>query len=285
MNLRTAEVGDPFLAAFEGAKGMDKENESDECSTDEYNRRKRYREEKEVFDRSKRINRTPTKGVRNMDEKMDVLLKEIREMRVHTEQVREINNEVKQMRVEMKEYREEVRQLKKENANLKEECNKVDIENKELKKEMGKLKSSMEIMEKRSKENNVIITGILIDTTEGILLEQSMSNFFRQHLELNIKPKRAIKLGPKICLVELNTEQEKRDIMQNKRKLRNIKEEKIFINEDLTRAEREMKKEIKARAQEEMAKGKEVKMGFKKVIIDGQEWRWSKEESKLVAKN
>ncbi|KAK9674938.1 hypothetical protein QE152_g40755 [Popillia japonica] len=97
--------------------------------------------------------------------------------------------------------------------------------------------------------------------------------------EIGIKPtvKTARRLGKRTCMVELGSEDEKLVVMQNKSKLRNRPGNKVFIEDDLTREERI----IRQRAKEEKNKGKQVKIGLLKLVVDGQIWKWNSRETIL----
>ncbi|KAF2895613.1 hypothetical protein ILUMI_10562 [Ignelater luminosus] len=69
--------------------------------------------------------------------------------------------------------------------------------------------------------------------------------------------------------------------MKNKAKLKQIKEAKVYINDDLSVIEREKQKQIKKKANEEKGNGKDIKIGYNKVIVDGVEWRWDRAKEKL----
>lgn len=69
--------------------------------------------------------------------------------------------------------------------------------------------------------------------------------------------------------------------MKNKHKLKNLKGEKIFINEDLTIDERRKQNKIRNMAKTFMEEGKKVKLGYNKIIVDGEEWRWNKTKNEL----
>ncbi|KAI4465054.1 hypothetical protein MML48_3g00011868 [Holotrichia oblita] len=153
-------------------------------------------------------------------------------------------------------------------------------ENEGIRKEMKQVSKHMEIMEKTVKENNVVVSGFKIVTDDGNKLREGMSNMLKEHLNVDVKPKQARKLGEKTCLLELSSE-DKELIMQNKSKLRRVQNERIFINEDLTNAELKMRKVIRAKAQEERAKGREFKIGFRKLIVDKREWRWDRNKRTL----
>ena len=67
-------------------------------------------------------------------------------------------------------------------------------------------------------------------------------------------------------------------IMNNKNKLKGTN---IFINDDCTKRERIMQKEIRRMALEAKKEHKIVTMKYKKVIIDVEEWVWNDKEMKL----
>lgn len=69
--------------------------------------------------------------------------------------------------------------------------------------------------------------------------------------------------------------------MRNKKKLRNIRGEKIYINNDQTKQERDIDKQIRKRAEEEKKQGKSVKSRYQKLIIDDKEWKWNKLKGRL----
>lgn len=100
-------------------------------------------------------------------------------------------------------------------------------------------------------------------------------------MKIEISAKTACKLGPKICLVELNSKEDKMTVMENKRKLRDIKDRKIFINNDMTFAERDIARRIRKIAQEERSKGNNVQYGYHKVTVNGKQYRWNRQKDSL----
>ena len=59
--------------------------------------------------------------------------------------------------------------------------------------------------------------------------------------------------------------------MNEKRKLRN---EKIFIDDDLTKEERKIQKMLRDKGYKERIMGKKVKIGYKKMWVDGKLIEW-----------
>jgi hypothetical protein len=76
--------------------------------------------------------------------------------------------------------------------------------------------------------------------------------------------KNATKIGDKTCLIQLENTTDKIAIMKNKR---NLKDEKIYINEDWSRWEREIQTTIRTIAKEEEMKGSSRR-------ADNEEWKW-----------
>lgn len=192
------------------------------------------------------------------------------------EEFKKLNNEMSQLRQEQKELKKENNQLKIDNESLK----------KKYEKEFNQALYRIEQLERKTKVNNVVLTGMIIDTSDTKILTETVGNFIEQHLEIKPQIKIARKLGEKTCLIELHTSRDKEMVMANKAKLKNIKGKRLYINNDLTVKERDVQKNIRTRAKEEREKGSDVKIGYNKISINGVVWRWSSVEDKLVlAKN
>jgi hypothetical protein len=59
--------------------------------------------------------------------------------------------------------------------------------------------------------------------------------------------------------------------MLNKSKLKERKDERMYIDDDLTNEERETQKKLREEAREERDRGKSVKIGYRKIQIN-REW-------------
>lgn len=80
---------------------------------------------------------------------------------------------------------------------------------------------------------------------------------------------------------QLKNMQQKIQVMKAKR---NLAGSKIFIDDDLTWEERNVQMTIRKIRDEERKNGKRVKIGYRKMILEGEEWIWSEIENKLVRK-
>lgn len=232
---------------------------------------KRKREAEELlFNRSKKIFRTPDKE-KKKEEKLDLLINLVKELTVDTRQIKQDQEETKN---EIKKIREENKQLMRENQEIKEE-------NKSMKKHINEMEQRLERLEKEKRGNNVVVNGMNIDTADNKILKQAMERLFEKQLQVRIEVKDAIKLGEKTCMVQLRNEKDKELVMGNKFKLQRLKNERIYINNDMTKMEREKMKEIRRIAKQEKEKGKQVKIGYNKIEIDGIVWRWNSGMEKL----
>lgn len=250
--------------------------ESDGASTDD-GKRKAGEDcgefEESSFRRSKKTPRTPHKDAMGEKGKLDTIL----------EMMKELKTEVKQIRVEQREYMMEINKLKTENNLLREGGELLKRENAEIKTELKTLKNSIEILEREKRANNIVMTGLEVAASDPGVLKEATENFFRQNLKVETKVKSVHKLGPKTCLIQLEDEQQKREVMREKSKLRNLRDNRVYLNDDLTKGERHMQKVIRETAKEERKNGKDVKIGVRKLMINGVEWRWSREQEKLEA--
>ena len=60
-----------------------------------------------------------------------------------------------------------------------------------------------------------------------------------------------------------------------------LKGSSIYMNDDLTKTERKIQIEIKEEPKKEKNKGKMVRMGYKKLTVDGRNFEWSDEKDRL----
>lgn len=253
--------------------------------------------EYEIFKRSRRTTRSPLKSHKS-EEKLDRVLNMLVEMRVEiaeikkrqeegNEEVGAISREMLELRKEQERYREELATVRRENETLKGQFEASRKENKEIRNELNNMRKSVDNYEKEKRENNIVISGLKMDTNgDREETRKKVDEIMGKCLEVRVNIKEVQKIGPKTCLVKLADMRDKDEVMKNKQKLRNLREEKIYIDHDLTLKERDMQKQIRMRARTEREAGKAVKVGFSKITIEGVVWRWNKEVCMLeIAKN
>lgn len=248
---------------------------SEDYSTDEGSR-KRVREE-ECSSNSAKTSKSPVKQNRRSEEKLDLLIDLVKALKSDTQQIRK----------EQEECRQEIKKIRDDNKALREENQELKTENKEIKVKLGELSGKIEWLEKEKKKNNVVVMGLKIDTKDPNELKETMESMMQKELEVEVKVKMAHKLGERVCLVEFEREMDKVIVMKNKHKLKNNTSEKIYINDDMTKKEKEKERQIRNLARVEKDKGKEVKVGYNKITINGIEYKWNTGKEKLeeVTKN
>jgi hypothetical protein len=74
-----------------------------------------------------------------------------------------------------------------------------------------------------------------------------------------------------MMLAKIECWEQKKNIMLNKSKLKERKDERMYIDDDLTNEERETQKKLREEAREERDRGKSVKIGYRKIQIN-REW-------------
>lgn len=177
----------------------------------------------------------------------------------------------------------EIKEIRKENQEFREELGRIREENKVIKKELEEARLKLDYMEnkldfyeKERKRNNIVVKGLKLDTNNQDMLKEEMSNFLKEHLGMATVIKRVQRIKDNICVIELNNWEEKMKVMENKRKLKDLKDIKVYIDSDLTRNEQEAQKRIREIAGREKNKGNEVRVGFNKLWINGEKWVWNR---------
>jgi hypothetical protein len=108
----------------------------------------------------------------------------------------------------------------------------------------------------------------------------------KAELEVEVRVKEMYKInGGKMIVAELESWGEKRKVMENKRKLREKKGKRVYMEHDMTKKERDTQKKLRTLAKEEREKGLRVKVGYKKIWIEGKGFRRGEENGKLHTAN
>lgn len=230
-----------------------------------------FEEELKTFAKSKKVLRSP----RRTEEKT-------------ARREKEENEEMEEMKKMMIEMMQQVKQNIEENKELREEMRKErekwEKEKKMLADKIEGLEERIENMEREKRKNNIIIKGKLDDKLRD---EDEVKKFLQRKLDIQVGVKNVVPIGKKregtpsgyIFLVELESWKCKNQVMTKKSAL---KGSDIYIENDLTREERRIQAELIKIAKEEKGKGLGVKIGYKKLIIDGALYKWSSKENGVV---
>ena len=181
----------------------------------------------------------------------------------------------------------EVQQQERWLKNIKAEVERIATEKSQegTDRALASMESKFERTERQTRRSNIIIRG---GNFKGPNLKVDVEEFFERKMQSNVQVKKVATLGRNesdnglAVLVHLGSLEEKQEIMRNRV---NLKGTKIYVDDDLTRREREIHKKIWQRAKEEEAKGSRVKRGYMKLIVDGKCWKWNERLDRLVIPN
>lgn len=244
---------------------------SDGYSTDDQSKKRGpdEREMEESLLRSKRKIRSPTKVQNKHEDKLDMILNSIQEMKL------DLKQEIHQIREDQRKYVQEIEKLKIGNEKLKKE-------NREIREELREIKLSVEGMDKDRRKNNVVINGLKINTENTTTLKKEMEDFIEQKIGVTIQVEKIHKLGEKTCLVGMKNERDKEQVMKNKHKLKDNRDAAIYINDDMTKQEREIQRQLRNFEREERRKGRQVRKRYNRVTVEGEDWKWDNAEQKMI---
>ncbi|XP_066590571.1 trichohyalin-like [Prorops nasuta] len=271
-------------------KGKRKEREEDEGEKEG---------EGWVFQKSAKVVRTPERKEEGMMERVMGMLEEIkgkmdglergeREIIKRMEGIKEeIERDRKEWRGEMEKLKgrlEQVERKEKEREERKEEGRgKKEAAGYEgIEKRLRRLEWERERKERERRRNNVVIWGMeRIGGDENEVLEEVEKIMRMIGVEDGVQEVRKIEGGReggrKGVEVKLKNREAKRKVMEGKRGLRGRKER---VEDDLTWEERRVMAEVRKVAEVERKKGKRVSVGYMKLWIEKEEWRWNEEEGK-----
>lgn len=220
--------------------------------TDSEDEKKRKRESPSPFRSSRKITRTPE------DRKEDDL-KEV---------LKQIHEELKQIRRENQEYREEVGKIREENSIMRKELD-------ETRKRIIYVEDKLEYMEREKIRNNIVLKGMELRSADREGFKNQVKKFLHEQVGVTVEIRRVRRINEIMCVAEVNSWEEKLSIMENKRKLGSLKTMKVYIDNDLTRREQEVQRKIREVAKNERSKGKEARVGYNKLWINGEKWVWN----------
>uniref|UniRef100_A0A6P7FDG7 Uncharacterized protein LOC114328934 n=1 Tax=Diabrotica virgifera virgifera TaxID=50390 RepID=A0A6P7FDG7_DIAVI len=190
-------------------------------------------------------------------------------------------DELKELMELVKSVMLEVKELRQVNQYYIEKFKDIQTENIELKKQLVVVQNRMEIIEKKERQNNLIITGLDINETEPEKVVEETVNNIKKYLKVEAEINRVTKIGNKRYKVEMVNLNKKKEILSNKKKLKDVPGARIFIDEDLTYQERRIQKIIREQAKLERNQGKNVKVAYKKMIVNNQVWVWNRQSETL----
>jgi len=293
-----------------GAKGL-RERCGSVGSVEEMLKRKREdlkedgREEwGDIFKRSNKTGRSPEqigdKVEGTVGEMMAVWRREmeevIREMREVKEGIKEQGGELRREMEEMRrEFREQERRWIEERGEMRRSIRsleeKVEVLEKkklvegggeekgeEIEKRLRGMERKIELREREERKRNFLIKGLVVKEGKR---KEAVEEIFKI-LEVKADIEEVKRIGGEgereMAVVRMSSEEQKKEVMRKKWRLKGRKE---IIMEDWTWGERKMRWKLEEIAKKEEREGKKVSIGYGKIKIGEQWWRWDEREEVL----
>lgn len=143
---------------------------------------------------------------------------------------------------------------------------------------MGKGELEYEMKERKNRKNSVMIRGI---RTVGRRLKEEMRGVIKKYLDIDIYIKKIRPIGGGL-VIDLYSLENKVEIMKRRGMLKGTD---IWIDDDWTERQKEVKKWLEKIAETEKKNGLEVRVGYQKIYVDGEWYEWDDEKGELKGKN
>ena len=250
---------------------------------EELNKRKREETDKseekanlQVFKKSVKTTRSPEKEEK-MNEGIEMVLKKLEYIQNELVELKSSNQALQR---ENQDLRHEIRKyqgkLEQENCELREKI--VSWEEK-----VRNIEWRIEKREKEDRKNNIIISEKLEENIgkQHNLRETHVKELLEKLTETKYPTTRIVETqyltrrqnGTDVIRVKLDSWEAKNQIMKNKYKLARY-DKRVFIDDDLTNAEAEIQKNLREKARNERLQGRKVKVGYRKICIEGKWTKW-----------
>lgn len=145
-------------------------------------------------------------------------------------------------------------------------------EKKEIQDRVRELERKEEMRARKERRNNIVIRGVRWQERN---IEAEAEQFLKNELKVEVMVRKARKVGERgqesVTVVEIGEWEKKKEIMEKKKNL----SKGVYIDDDLTREEREVQKKLRDRAREEKGRGKRVRVGYRKIRIEDKWYRWN----------
>lgn len=217
---------------------------------------------RKIFEKSRKTARSPiAQKVALPTQEMEEVLAKLNEIQDDTRVLRRDNQEIKK---EMEQLREEIRRKERQ----------WEEEKKILVERIDKMEKRMETEERRKRRNNIMITGCSWVARSKQELKEEVENFMKKNIT-EVRVKECQIIDRERMIIEMESWGEKEKIMKEKKTLKQkAGMAKVFIDNDLTQQERNIQKKLRDIAKQRRMEGKQIRVGYRKIIIDGKKWTW-----------
>lgn len=165
--------------------------------------------------------------------------------------------------------------------NARNECEKsaVSVEREYLKCKqtaLSEIEFKCEMEERRRRKNNILVRGI---RTVGKGINEEVESVIKKFLGIEIYIEK-LSIGGGGIIVKLESFKNKLEIIKRKGMLKGVN---LWIEDDYTEREREREVQewLDKIAKEERANGLETKVGYAKIKVDGDWYRWDEREGRV----
>ena len=232
----------------------------------------------QVFQKSKKTSRSP-EGKEGESGMMEAIVTALHDLRKEMKaEFGKSNKKSEELMKELESARKEIKQLQAE-MTLKEQ--KWESDKKSLTDRIEKMEQALEKKERRERENNIVIKNANI-TGSGKDLITEVTRFIERKIHEETEITRAFKIKENIVIATLKEREQKIAVMKGKKKLKGTN---IYIENDMTRTERNIQWNISQIAKGERDKGRRVKTGYQKLIINNKIWEWKEIQKTWPTKN
>lgn len=246
---------------------------------------KRKREEQdtseveEVFRRSKITAKSPSKETKKVESETE--MDELKHMMAGL--AKNVENGIQENKRESKEIKEKLDsmealwsgKMKEMEHVINQMSEKVGWQDDRI----AALEEQLEKQERSKRANNIIIKNIPI---EGYVTGEKVEEFLKEKMQIQVTVVEAFKIGKekenRIVLAKLRDAAQKTIIMKSKRKLIGTK---TYIENDLTKQERDIQDKIWTAAREARENGERVRVGYQRLYKQDELHVWDAKEGAL----
>ena len=151
---------------------------------------------------------------------------------------------------------------------------------------LHEIETKEESRRRQERKNNIIIKHAITEESRNISTQEEVKEIFESlEVEANYEETRYIGKdwkGRKMIIVKMKKFEDKLEVLRSKRKLVG---QECYIENDMTKKERQIQSRLRTRAKEERNKGNTVRVGYQKIEINGR-WEYcEKNEPISISKN
>jgi hypothetical protein len=196
-----------------------------------------------------------------------------REMR---EKERKWEEERRGLKCEIGELEGRVKDLERKEKEMGGDREEKKGEEEEVERRVRRLERSMEMRERERRRRSLIFREV--EVRDGKRKEAMQDIMERIGVRVGLEEVAKGKDDREVIAVRVESEEQRREVLENRRKLRGEREK---VMEDWTWKERKMRWKLEEIAREEEWKGRGTWLGYGSIRIDGQWWKWDEEEEVL----